>query len=232
MPILFALLLLAFIPLTNARTIGIFNGAGTCEGCGETVGAFFEARNDKVIYLNEKTLNAATLSKIEVYVQPGGSDDIDETLNALVPAQIKALRQFVNRGGSYLGICAGAYLAARISVMGSGKPAYALIDAGEVESEITSSEPTLLPVLWQGKKLWLYSQSGPHLGTTAPPGATVLGRFQRSGHIAGLITNYGQGKVMLIGPHLEAGSDWYQADGLSLQYGTAEAEFALLLDKL
>ena len=232
MPIIFALLLLAFFPVTHARTIGIFNGAGTCEGCGETVGAFFEARHDKVIYLNEKTLNAATLSKIEVYVQPGGSDDIDETLNALVPAQIRALRQFVNRGGSYLGICAGAYLAARISVMGSGKPAYALIELDEVEAEITSSEPTLLPVLWQGKKLWLYSQSGPHLGTTAPTGVTVLGRYQRSGRIAGLITNYGKGKVMLIGPHLEAGSDWYQADGLSLQYGTAEAEFALLLEKL
>ncbi|WP_052190974.1 BPL-N domain-containing protein [Chitinibacter sp. ZOR0017] len=229
---LLLLALLALTPFAQARTIGIFNGAGTCEGCGETVGAFFQARQDKVIYLNEKTLSAATLAKIQVYVQPGGSDDIDETLNALRPAQIRALRQFVQQGGSYLGICAGAYLAGRYSDAASRKPAFGLVPINEVDAEIASPAATLLPVQWQGQTRWFYHQSAPHLGKTAPAGAEILGRYQRSGRIAALSTRFGHGKVLLVGPHLEAGRDWYQADGLSLQYGTAEADFARLLDRL
>ncbi|WP_028452908.1 BPL-N domain-containing protein [Chitinilyticum aquatile] len=225
-------ILLTLSGAVHARTVGIFTGAGTCNGCGETVGAFFTARHDRVIYLNEKTLNAATLAQLQVYVQPGGSDDIDETLDALRPEQIKALRQFVKRGGSYLGICAGAYLAARYSDLPSRKPAFALVGLDDISAEIASDQPTLLPVIWQGKTRKLYTQSGPHLGRHAPPGATVLGRYQRSGRIAGLLTRHGQGKVMLLGPHLEAGRDWYQADGLSLQYGTAEAEFSRLIGLL
>jgi glutamine amidotransferase-like uncharacterized protein len=215
-----------------ARTVSIFNGAGTCAGCGETVGAFFQQRGDQVIYLNQRTLSAATLAQIQVYVQPGGSDDIDETLDALSNKQIKALQQFIRQGGSYLGICAGAYLAGRYSDQNSKKPAFALIDISEVDAEIASAKANLLPVIWQGQTRWLYNQSGPHLGQHAPAGAQVLGRYQRSGRIAGLLTRYGQGKVMLLGPHLEAGRDWYRADGITLKYGTAEAIFASLLDRL
>jgi hypothetical protein len=95
--------LIALLPAAQARTVGIFSGAGTCDGCAATVGQFFLQRHDEVIYLNERTLNARTLAHIQVYVQPGGSDDIDETLDALSPSQIKALREFVHDGGSYFG---------------------------------------------------------------------------------------------------------------------------------
>lgn len=230
--LLFLLSSLALLPSAHARTVGIFTGAGTCNGCGETVAEFFQRRHEKVIYLTEKTLNAATLAQIQVYVQPGGSDDIDETLNALSTSQIKALQQFVRQGGSYLGICAGAYLAGRYSDKQRKKPAFALIGIDEVDAEIASAQANLLPVNWQGQTRWLYNQSGPHLGSIAPAGAEVLGRYQRSGRIAGLISYYGQGKVMLLGPHLEAGRDWYRADGITLKHGTAEASFARLLDRL
>lgn len=229
---LFLLSCLALLPSAHARTVGIFTGAGTCSGCGETVGAFFQQRHDKVIYLTEKTLSPTTLAQIQIYVQPGGSDDIDETLDALSSSQIKALQQFVRQGGSYLGICAGGYLAGRYSDQQRKKPAFALIGINEVDAEIASAQANLLAVNWQGQTRWLYNQSGPHFGRSAPAGATVLGRYQRSGRIAGLIGHYGQGKVILLGPHLEAGRDWYQADGLSLQHGTAEALFARLLDRL
>jgi hypothetical protein len=70
-------------------------------------------------------------------------------------------------------------------------------------------------------------------GTCAGCGESVSAFFQqRSGRIDGLLTRYGQGKVMLLGPHLEAGRDWYRADGIMLKHGTAEVVFARLRDRL
>lgn len=227
-----SLILLCLALSAQARTVGIFNGAGTCPGCGETVAGFFLQRQDKVVYLNEKTLNAAALAGIQVYVQPGGSDDIDETLNALSRAQVEALRRFVADGGSYLGICAGAYLAGRYSSAQDKRPAFGLVGIDEVQEEIRDARPTLLEVEWGGQRRWVYSQSAPQLGRRAPDGARVLARYRRSGHIAGLSTRFGRGRVVLLGPHFEADADWFRQDGLPLDKGLAHDWFRQALDGL
>jgi hypothetical protein len=47
----------------------------------------------------------------------------------------------------------------------------------------------------------------------------VLARHIATRHIAALAGPFGRGKVVLIGPHLEADESWYNDDGLSLQHG-------------
>jgi len=218
--------------LAHARTVGIFNGAGTCDGCAETVATFFSAQGDKVVYLNEHTLTANKLACMEVYVQPGGSDDIDETLDALSTEQVKAIREFVQEGGSYLGICAGNYLAARYSSAADKKPAYGLINNAELSSESASAAPSLLKLQWGKLSRMVYNQSGPQFGKQAGKGVEVLARYSKSGRIAAPASRFGQGKVVLVGPHLEADEDWYEADKLSLQYGLNQDLFRELLRRL
>lgn len=212
-------LLLLISQHTRAQNVAIFNGAGTCKGCAEAIGAVFDPKRDKVVYLDEKTLDAHSLRGVSLYVQPGGSDDIDETLNALRPAQVQAIRDFVAHGGGYLGVCAGAYLAARYSSKKDNKQAYGLVALDELDSEITDPKPTLLPIQWGNKSRMAYYQSGPHMGKEAAPGVTVLARYQKTQHIAAQSSRYQQGTVVLIGPHLEADESWYQADKLSLKHG-------------
>ncbi|WP_168191899.1 BPL-N domain-containing protein [Chromobacterium phragmitis] len=219
MKTLLALALLLFTCSAPARDVGIFNGAGVCPGCAEAVAAFFDPQRDTVQYLNESNLDSARLKRISLYVQPGGSDDIDETLDALRPAQVQALRRFVADGGGYLGICAGAYLAARYSSAADKKPAYGLIALPELNAETASAKPSLLPIRWGGRERMAYNQSGPHMGKTPPPGASVLARYRDTRRIAALSAPYGRGKVVLIGPHLEADASWYREDGLSLAHG-------------
>lgn len=224
--------LLVTTGLAQARTVGIFNGAGTCDGCAETVATFFSAQGDKVVYLNEHTLSANKLAHMEVYVQPGGSDDIDETLDALSSEQVKAIREFVEEGGSYLGICAGAYLAARYSSAADKKPAYGLINNAELSSESASAAPSLLKVQWGKQTRMVYNQSGPQFGKQAAKGVQVLSRYSKTGHIAAQTSRFGAGKVVLVGPHLEADEEWYEADELSLQHGLNHDLFKELLGRL
>jgi hypothetical protein len=62
------LVALVLLPaLAHTRTIGIFNGAGACPGCPETVAELFVGRGDRVIYLDQHSLNAASLARLDVY---------------------------------------------------------------------------------------------------------------------------------------------------------------------
>ncbi|MEC5207644.1 glutamine amidotransferase-like uncharacterized protein [Vogesella perlucida] len=202
-----------------AANVVIFRGAGTCDGCPEAVGKLLQHQHHRVSYVDEHTLSAQRLRGATLYVQPGGSDDIDETLQALQPAQVQALRRFVANGGHYLGICAGAYLAARYSDRAAATPAFGLLAIDELHAEVADPAPSLLPMRWGKQVRRVYNQSGPHMGTTPPAGASVLARYQASGRIAALGSRYGKGRLLLIGPHFEADADWYRSDGLTLQYG-------------
>ena len=216
------LLIIALIVLpglAHARSIGVFNGAGTCPGCAETVAVLFVGRGDSVIYLDQHSLTAASLGRLDVYVQPGGSDDVAETLDALSSAQIDALRRFVSRGGRYLGICAGAYLAARYTSKAEGRPAFGLVPIDEMPAEVETAAPSLVAIHWGTQRRMVYNQSSPHMGTRAPGGVRVLARYVSTHRIAALAGRFGRGKVVLIGPHLEADESWYADDGLSLRYG-------------
>jgi hypothetical protein len=47
----------------------------------------------------------------------------------------------------------------------------------------------------------------------------ALARYVATGRIAALAGRSGRGKLVLIGPHLEADEHWYRDDGLTLQDG-------------
>ncbi|NLR74561.1 BPL-N domain-containing protein [Leeia aquatica] len=217
-PALLLTTLLATTPVMS-QTIAIFNGAGTCDGCAEAVGERYLDRNDKVIYVNERTLGPDVLGLADVYVQPGGSDDIDETLRALKPEQVQAIRDFVKNGGHYLGICAGAYLAAQYSDKANNHKAYGLVALDELSSEVPYAKPSLLKMKWGAQTRMVYNQSGPHMGKRAPVGSSVLATYADSGRIAALLSHYGKGKVLLIGPHLEADQSWYEDAKLDTRHG-------------
>ena len=59
--------------------------------------------------VNAKDIRDGSLNKFDVVVQPGGSGS--KQAKNLEPSGVDSIRQFVQRGGGYLGICAGAYLA-------------------------------------------------------------------------------------------------------------------------
>lgn len=164
---------------------------------------------------------ADLLGQYRVVVFPGGSGG--EMFSRLGPGGQQAVREFVSRGGGYLGICAGAWLAAKrylgIANIEGVKPWYVGVGGLEVAMEkdatnVFASAPYLAPA-----RRMIEMHNGPLWSLTPPdpskPPCRVLasytGRTGTDKNGGGLFTGrpaivtdvYGQGKMILFSPHPE-----------------------------
>jgi hypothetical protein len=92
----------------------VYRGPASCDGCAESVAALLRTSPAKFTteYCgpHETTqLTAANLARATLYAQPGGGD-LDPGWAAMRP-YAGAIRDYVRRGGRYLGFCLGGYLA-------------------------------------------------------------------------------------------------------------------------
>lgn len=202
----------------NERPLAlVYNGPQGCDDCAPTIATVLQnsPRNYRVEYVGPGTgteLTAATLARAELYVQPGGGSDLEGTWSDLEPSA-DDLREWVRHGGSYLGLCFGAYLA-------GSNPGLDLLPgdaygwAGSKGSTVPDDRDTVIPVTWRGEARHMYFQDGPGFTLNASADATVLATYP-DGTPAVLVTGYGKGRVGVAGPHPEADRSWYTEKGLS-----------------
>lgn len=197
------------------KNILIYRGAGTCEGCPEAIGAVVSKLGYKIHYIKSGELTAKNFQNAIMYVQPGGSDRVLDTLEALSNEEIKNLQTFIHNGGKYLGVCAGGYLAGIKTEDDNGQlvPAFGLIPS-VVEEELKTDDPKVVTINWQNQDYEAYYQGGPMFDLTQIPNAKSFGVYKNSNHSMAILSPYGLGKVGLIGPHLEATKDWFIDDHL------------------
>ena len=165
-------------------------------------------------------LTAGSLRDAALYAQPGGGSVAASWPHLM--AQAPAMREFVSRGGVYLGFCLGAYLAAPgmgFGVFDGSATRYAKTPGSDVQTY----GGALVDVSWRGSDRMMYFQDGPKFAPASMRGVTVLGRY-RTGAIAAMVSRYGRGSVGLVGPHAEADRSWYAAgmhdpDGLDADLG-------------
>jgi hypothetical protein len=149
--------------------------------------------------------------EVALYAQPGADGDDDAAFRRQRRDKA-AIREFVARGGRYLGICMGGFLA---------EPGFFNIFPGRVEeyysskgASVTTDDPAAIPILWRGTRRAMYFQDG---GFMVPKrkaiGISVLARYT-NGTIAALVAPYRDGRVGLCGPHPEAPPAWYRDAGL------------------
>ena len=146
---------------------------------------------------------------------PGG---FSAEYRAYVPDH-ERIREYVAGGGVFLGVCAGAYYAATIMVWeGEARDgALGLLDGRAVgpEPRLASwGRPT--PVTLRepggaghgpGETVELYYLDGPYFLPDDPEAVEVLARYQVNGEAAIVASDFGAGRVVLMGPHPELGRD-------------------------
>lgn len=191
----------------------VYRGPASCEGCSETLAERLSGPplNLTVRFIgpNEATpLEAPSFAEVDLYAQPGGDDDVFAAAEELPPHFARALRDFITTGGSYLGVCMGAYLA--------GEAGFGLLDSA-IEGEsgvsgfpVTDSSDRMVRVTWGNEPRWTYFQEGARL----PEGADQAFAHYETGDVAAAIYRVGDGRVGLIGPHPEADASWRDAAGL------------------
>ncbi len=199
--------------------VAVYREPASCDDCSETMRKSIMALGPEyhVDYVGsgeQIDISDETLSKFEIYVQPGGGQDISAALENLGEHEVEAIRSFVKAGGGFFGSCMGAYLAS-----GSG---IGLIE-DELESEVgrpgfpvNSIISTAVPTNWYGIKQTVFFQDGPYMPKPKKwRGYKKIATYQ-NGDIAAARYHYGNGVVVLTGPHPEADASWFREAGIPI----------------
>lgn len=131
-----------------------------------------------------------------------------------------AIRDFVAKGGRYLGFCLGAYLASDSPGLGL-LPKEAEVDAESDQpgAQVPDDRDAVIQVDWRfssgkvagqtTKNRWIYYQEGSMLKDFPETSTSfVLARYSTTGNVAATLNKYGEGWVGTIGPHPEANQGW------------------------
>lgn len=194
----------------------VYRGPAALPGCAESVADVLTGLGLSVAFVgpHERVpLKAASLRGRLVYAQPGGPD-LDEAWRHIAPAAA-AIRDYVGGGGRYLGFCLGAYLAGKgpgLDMLPGDTDQY----IGSERASVDHDGDAVVTVTWQGRPRQLFFQDGPYfaLNTKARDArAQVIARYDND-LPAALLCRFGAGVVAAVGPHPEAGPDWFTDVGL------------------
>ncbi|KAG9597700.1 hypothetical protein KCV01_g8993, partial [Aureobasidium melanogenum] len=197
--------------------VAIYRGAASCEDCSDTARRSIEKLGSRyrVDFVGEHErvdISDESLAEYDIYVQPGGGQDIPKALKDIGSERARAIRNFVHHGGGYLGLCMGAYLADA----GNLKLIDTYLDgeSGRPGFPIYTSEDAAVVVHWRGREQSLYFQDGPYM-QPAPGNARfrTIATYE-NGDIAAARYTYGDGRVVLVGPHPEADTSWFDDAGI------------------
>lgn len=212
----------------------VYKGPGACEGCETATRDFLVSLGFDTSYVGPSDLtNPAIFQGVTVYGQPGGDDTalVTNAVGENVWSQVQTnMRNFVEGGGIYLGICLGGYLAdsaeGDLGLMPGTVTAFKKTQSNYVLDQVISVN--WLPTTSVRK---MYFQEGPALPNIGKVYATYT-----DGTPAMLIHGVGKGKLVLSGPHFEATSEWYKetegrggpdTDGLDASLGLKLMQDAL-----
>lgn len=127
-------------------------------------------------------------------------------VDALGEEGLERIREFVAGGGGYIGICAGAYIAARTVEVPGHPSGLGIIEtknerrAGRGIRSITVTKPEHPVVEGCGKALDIWYKNGPMI--EAGEGVETLAIY-REGFAAIVCSTYGEGKVVIFSFHPE-----------------------------
>ncbi len=218
-------LAVALVAVSTARAsdvvrVAVYRGPAACEDCSQTAKQAIERLGghyqvDFVGAHERRDITANTLARYDVYVQPGGGQDIPGALRALGERRVTAIREFVRHGGRYLGLCMGAYLAdaSNIGLIDDDLDA----EVGRPGFEADTIDDQAVDTWWHGRRNSVFYQDGPYFpAASASPGYQPIATYA-NGDVAAARYRFGHGRVLLTGPHPEADETWFDAAGIPLE---------------
>jgi len=153
----------------------------------------------------------------------GGGEGVELWNQSGLSALKPAITDFVSKGGTYIGICMGAYVTAPENFDLLSRNNLQVTEKQRVGCPVKNTKDSVLPItfyssLSASRQTFVqdvYFQDGcgwiPN-NKIKPPATTIVGdvlaRYPNN-DVAALRTTYGQGKVLCFGPHPEAPNWWF-----------------------
>lgn len=211
----------------------VYNGPGSAEDCPEAAAEIVKSAGLNVKFVSAVNELPRLLKNTAVFIIGGTEDDMRPILKAFTPQVSKALRSYVQKGGRYLGICGGGFMASTgWDEGGTRVKGLALIPASSsVFNDDFSAR--ILPIKWMGKIRPMFFKAGPDFQLNNSRETVQIIASYDDGSIAALICSYGKGRVAVCGPHPEARESWKDeaVDG-STWTSSTDLAVALLKDLL
>jgi len=209
-------------PATRPIRVAIYSDAGASKRGPDDVTACLAkaAGRFAVTRVTAEQIRSGALSKADVLVQGGGSGS--GQANALGPEGREKIRAFVEQGGGYVGICAGAYLATTdytwsLGILnakvldrkhwnrGSGQVSLAITDAGR--QRLGLSDDVVQCLYYQGPLLAPGEKDLPAFRSLATYASEIAKNGAPEGVMKGTTAaaeaTFGKGRVIAISPHPE-----------------------------
>ncbi|WP_367866207.1 BPL-N domain-containing protein [Pedobacter sp. WC2423] len=193
--------------------VAVYRGVASCEECAETVKSAIEKLGvkykldfvgpEELVDITEKNL-----SKYDIYVQPGGGQDINGAFRSLGQNRVQAIQNYVSNGGNYLGLCMGAYLA-DANNLGLIKDELDS-EVGRPGFPVKNIDDTSVRLTWEGRNEYVFFQDGPFLLSAEGDQMFYKIASYANGDLAAARYSYGKGLVVLTGPHPEANNTWFE----------------------
>jgi len=146
-----------------------------------------------------------TLSKYSCIAFPGGSGDVD-AFDKQLKDKTQIVQDYISKGGSYLGICMGAYI--------TGQRYFDLLGAFDARqyikrknADVIRSYCTTTNITWHNNIERIYFFDGAAFTGNVPNNSIVA--TYTNGDCAAMCVQYKKGKVLVYGPHPESLKNWY-----------------------
>ncbi len=151
----------------------------------------------------------ALLPAAKVFIIGGTEDDLSPLVAAFTPKITAALKNYLQNGGRYLGICGGGYIASTgWEEYGQSFTSLGIIPARSGSFTGGEADPRILPVSWLGQTRQMYYQDGPVFYLMPTAEQTRIIACYADGRVAAFISSYGRGRVAVSGTHPEATPSW------------------------
>lgn len=181
----------------------VYKGPGSCEAeCSESAALMAQMAGLTVRYVGPEETDPQIFDDAKVWIQPGGKSSIvAKTMNSKLKDLIRA---FINRGGGYVGFCAGGFLATKM-IADRGIEGLGILPGTNdlyVEEEVRTLELSTP----QGPR-HVYWEGGPFFNLSATDVAEPMSYYPNAS-IASVRAPYGAGRVYVTGLHPEAPQSW------------------------
>ncbi len=214
----------------------VYSGPGSCEswgeipGCSEAAAYVAEKAGYQVEFIGPNDSITYRMTTAKLWMQPGGRARIQA--EKMSPELKTWIKNFVKHGGSYVGFCAGGFMATEkfgwmtkneqedeipfeADGLGflPGKSWYYKEYNEELEKEKRPAK--IISTVWSGQSRQVYWELGPYfLAESLTPDSKVISYYpQKDGsddlkNIMTIYSKYGQGKIAITAVHPEAPQGW------------------------
>lgn len=191
----------------------VWAGKGVCkEGCDTATAKMARMAGFQVQMVTKESFSQELLDKAAIWLQPGGN--AIEVSHDFGIHRIQMLRNFVARGGRYVGFCAGAFFSDTWVDDFNTVPGLGItpVVTADFAKETLGKAEVILDVKWEGRLRQIYFNTG---GTFQPETQTsdvkVFAYYETEGLPnlpAAWESTFGQGRVVVTGVHPEAPPKW------------------------